>query len=59
MIVQDRKNNIAIDLLAQECLTRDCYSPRVAIDQNKLIYVCNHRLDIGCPSEYYKNKEKK
>ena len=52
MIVQDRKNNISIDLLCQKCLKRDCYTPRITINQDKIIYVCDHRQLRGCPEMY-------
>ena len=62
MIVQDRKNNISINLLCQDCLKRDCYTPRIAVNQGKIIYVCGKRILRGCPAKYkeeHKLKENK
>ncbi len=58
MLIQDRKNNIMVNVMEKECLIRPCYTPQISFHNENIGYVCVRREIYGCPAMYIGNNWK-
>ena len=59
MIIKDRKMNIEIDVLDEQCINKSCYTPQLIFKNQNLKYGCGRQILRGCPQIYLNHRENK